>query len=317
MLNFAFSFHNLWPTPWVTARGELSIEIATALLALCAYSEWRGVPARRWLYAMTVVAMLCCIARYAEVTAPALFGRRINLYWDARHLPKVAAMFAESTTFSTAIATLVGACAVLLTTGAILHLSIKQVWTALAHTGARRTLASASAICVATYVSALTPSGEHLLHWFSLPVNTTYLQQARFIKDALSDSAVTANLDQAPLPQSNLQRVRGADVMLMFLESYGATAFDEAQLQAPLRTSRATLATAIDGHGMHVASAFVTSPTFGGASWLAHATLMSGIEIQDDPSYAMLLTRDRDTLAHRFAQHGYRTVALMPGLKQS
>ena len=35
------------------------------------------------------------LGRYAEVTAPALYGRPVNLYWDAQHLPKVAAMLAE------------------------------------------------------------------------------------------------------------------------------------------------------------------------------------------------------------------------------
>ena len=38
------------------------------------------------------------IGRYADVTAPALYGRPMNLYWDARHLPNVGAMLAEVAT---------------------------------------------------------------------------------------------------------------------------------------------------------------------------------------------------------------------------
>ena len=64
-------------------------------------------------------------------------------------------------------------------------------------------------------------------------------------------------------------------------------------------------------------SAFIDSPTSGGASWLAHASLLSGIEIRDNASHAMLLTLSRDTLVHRFRQRGFRAVAVMPGLKQA
>ncbi|MDH3508064.1 MAG: hypothetical protein OEQ25_13100, partial [Gammaproteobacteria bacterium] len=38
ILNFALTFHNIWPTLWITTRHELSIEIALLLVALAAYS---------------------------------------------------------------------------------------------------------------------------------------------------------------------------------------------------------------------------------------------------------------------------------------
>src|SRR6185295_13917208 len=51
-----------------------------------------GSPSRvatRWLAALWV---LLVAGHYADVTAPALYGRDINLYWDLRHIPDVAAM---------------------------------------------------------------------------------------------------------------------------------------------------------------------------------------------------------------------------------
>ena len=44
---------------------------------------------------LTLLMLALTLGRYAEVTAPALYGRPVNLYWDAQHLPKVAAMLAE------------------------------------------------------------------------------------------------------------------------------------------------------------------------------------------------------------------------------
>src|SRR5229473_3003558 len=61
---------------------------------------------------------------------------------------------------------------------------------------------------------------------------------------------------------------------------------------------------------------FVESPTFGGSSWLAHLSLMSGVEVRDPETSARIMTQKRETMVSAFARRGYRTVALMPGLRQ-
>ena len=49
-------------------------------------------------------------------------------------------------------------------------------------------------------------------------------------------------------------------------------------------------------------SAFVESPTFGGSSWLAHISLLSGIEVRDPDTNAKLMTAHRDTLVRAFGR---------------
>ena len=68
--------------------------------------------------------------------------------------------------------------------------------------------------------------------------------------------------------------------------------------------------------GRSVVSTFVDSPTFGGSSWLAHVSLMSGVEVRDPETNARLLTEHRDSIVTNFKQRGFRAVALMPGLRQ-
>jgi hypothetical protein len=65
-----------------------------------------------------------------------------------------------------------------------------------------------------------------------------------------------------------------------------------------------------------VVSARVVAPTFGGASWLSHAALLSGVDTTDPADHDLLLTSERPTLVSHFARHGYRTVGWMPGLKR-
>ena len=40
--------------------------------------------------------VLLVLGHYADVTTPALYGRDINLYWDFRYMPDVAAMVARA-----------------------------------------------------------------------------------------------------------------------------------------------------------------------------------------------------------------------------
>ena len=83
-----------------------------------------------------------------------------------------------------------------------------------------------------------------------------------------------------------------------------------------MTSGRADLDAAIHATGRDVVSAFVESPTFGGSSWLAHLSLMSGVEVRDPETNARLMTEKRETIVTNFKRAGHRTVALMPGLRQ-
>ena len=64
-------------------------------------------------------------------------------------------------------------------------------------------------------------------------------------------------------------------------------------------------------------SAFVESTTFGGESWLAHISLLSGTEVRDEDTNVRLMAQQRDTMVTAFSRQGYRTVAIMPGLQRA
>jgi hypothetical protein len=64
--------------------------------------------------------------------------------------------------------------------------------------------------------------------------------------------------------------------------------------------------------GYSTASAFLTSSTFGGLSWLAHGTLQSGLWVDNQTRYDELLSGNRLTISRAFGDAGWRTVALLP-----
>jgi hypothetical protein len=116
---------------------------------------------------------------------------------------------------------------------------------------------------------------------------------------------------------SDMSRVKDADVFLVFIESYGAITYDRPEIAQGLEASRRNLGDAIRTTKRDVVSGFVESPTFGGSSWLAHISLLSGIEVRDPETNAKLMSEPRDTLVRAFGRRGYRTIGLMPGQRQS
>ncbi|HEX5049924.1 MAG TPA: CDP-alcohol phosphatidyltransferase family protein, partial [Gammaproteobacteria bacterium] len=313
VLNAALTFHNHWPTPWIEVRHDLSIELAVLLGALVAYSAFvRSVP--RWVFgALAAAFVVLALGRYAAVTAPALYGRPVNLYWDAEHLPKIAAMLAAVAPAWLVAGFVVAAVALLAALAAVFHWALTRVARGLGAASMRRALGALALALIGVYSVG---RALDLKVWrsFTVPVTSVYLDQVRFLYEARAADA-RHDLPLTPLAPSDLGAVAGADVLLMFLESYGATSYERPEIASVVEPQRAALASAAGATGRRVVSAFVTSPTFGGGSWLAHSSLMSQVEVRDAGKYELLLTQKRDTLPSLFAASGWRSIAWMPGMR--
>ncbi|OLC51893.1 MAG: hypothetical protein AUH43_01460 [Acidobacteria bacterium 13_1_40CM_65_14] len=313
-LDVSLTFTNVWPTPAIHWRGELSIELAVCLLAIACTTRWFRPPSRAMLGWLSAVWIVLVIGRYAEVTAPALYGRDVNLYWDLRLMPDVVAMVTRVAPWwlILLIVTTVVSFFWLLYRG--LRWALHLVTDAMAHATERRALAGVAALTMALFVGERASARGTVERVTPAPVTYTYARQAQLVTAALSGST---SLAESPSMDSDFAGVKGADVFLIFIESYGAVSYERPEFAARLAASRARLDAAIRATDRDVVSAYVESPTFGGGSWLAHLSLLSGIEVRDPDTNALLMTQNRDTLARSFGRRGFRTVALMPGLRQS
>jgi hypothetical protein len=65
--------------------------------------------------------------------------------------------------------------------------------------------------------------------------------------------------------------------------------------------------------GFSARSAYLTSSTFGGGSWLAHATFQSGLWIDNQGKYRTLTASNRMTLTRAFQKAAWHTVGFAPG----
>jgi hypothetical protein len=121
--------------------------------------------------------------------------------------------------------------------------------------------------------------------------------------------AVQEALRQTP---SKLDRLHGANVHVFFVESYGATVINRPfyvrkSLQALRGVERQ-----LEGNGFSSASGRLESATYGGMSWLAHATFLTGVRTDSQLQYDLLAVARPNTMAHFAREAGYKTILVQP-----
>ncbi len=109
-----------------------------------------------------------------------------------------------------------------------------------------------------------------------------------------------------------LTALRGKDVVVVFVESYGRVAVEGSDATSGLGAVLDDGTRRLRAAGFTARSAWLRSPTFGGVSWLAHATLQSGVWVDGTRRYDDLLRSDRLTLTRAFGRAGWRTVVDTP-----
>lgn len=320
-LNTALAFQNLWPTPWPRPALELGLELLL-LLGVLAVLRTRGIRlGRRGRGLLAAIFLLASVLRYIEVSAPPLFGRALNLYWDLRHLPNLLELFWRTVP---AVSILLIGLAVLILLSVVFLLNraaLATVDRALTDGGLRRIAMALPVLAAMMLAISLIPGLDGLRRAYAIPVSVIagkhVMQVAEAVRLLGAEPAVRDALLGPPLPETaDLSGLQGDDLLVVFLESYGATLFDTPDyaeaLQAPLDGLEQRLAAA----GWYSASRRVISPTFGGGSWLAHGALLGGAHLTDQTRYNLFLSAGRSTLVRLFGAAGYRTVAVLPGTQR-
>jgi hypothetical protein len=320
LLNAALSFSTWWPTPGIVLDHRLAPEFVWLWLAILLLVAWRGRLGDKTLTVLTTAYLLLVLGRYADITAPSLFGRPINLYWDGLQIPRFLWVSAQELAWwqSGGMVALVlvflGLLFALLRWGIQVAArdaapyALRHRWT-WAITG----MAVLLAVGNLAGVQATWPV-------VSKPVIPTYWRQAGLLVAAVSDDALEQALPARTAVDDALERpdplaaLAGRDVYLIMLESVGAIVVDDPRASVPLRPVRERFAADVAASGRRVVSAYFTSPTFAGGSDLAHLGLLAAMDLRDPFRHDLLLTTDRPTLNTLFRRHGYQTFGLYPAV---
>jgi hypothetical protein len=119
----------------------------------------------------------------------------------------------------------------------------------------------------------------------------------------------------ADLPRDRvLEGLRGHDVMMLFVESYGRSTLENPRYAPTIRDRLETIEDELAEAGLAMQSAWLTAPMIGGQSWLAHASILSGLWIDNQRRYQALIASPRRSLLRYAADAGWRTVGVMPAI---
>ena len=324
LLNGLLSLRNWWPTPGVVPDHRLAPEFVAAWLLMLALVAWRGQPSARTLSVATLAYLLLVLGRYFDITVPTLFGRPVNLYWDGQQLPRFLWVTASDHPWWVGGGLMLGLVALLAGLHAALRWAIRVTFThtvpwALGRRASWVPTIAATAL-VGAHLAGAAPS--FTWHLVTHPVTPTYARQAVLLGTAFTPGGVDRVMPPAPTldaamavpPQQALGALAGRDFSLVFLESYGAMAFEHPRVGSQLAAARAQLAADIAASGRRVASAYVRAATFAGASELSHLSLLSGLDLSDPLRHDLLLTTERPTLTTLFRRAGYQSFGLYPAL---
>ena len=272
----------------------------------------------------TIAALVVFIRlfRVADGLVQQNYYRQLNLYVDLPLLPELVRLMRSTLPLPAfvlgAVLALLGLALAGLVSYGALALAHRALTTAL-----RARILLGAVVALTAALSPLWPAASFTkLHtgFFGASVVPALSEQVQFALAAdrlRRDKAAAIRAMQERLRQipAGLERLGHADVFIFLVESYGRTLFARPRQFAGMRDTYDAFARELGQAGFHVASSLLDSPTYGGGSWFAHATLATGLRIGDGLEFGLLRqTRPQPrTMAWFFQQAGYRTVLVQPG----
>jgi hypothetical protein len=296
---------------------QVSLELV-AVLVLLSVAASRGArlpDLMLWLLGLMLLAVL--LLRFADMLVPWYFGREFSLAVDLKFLPVLIDMVYHaltSTQFVLLACVMLGMVAFAVVA---LRLALGAVWRGLVLRQAAPFVLGLTTVALG-WVAAV-EAGSAPRPVAAKAVNVVQRSVHEFLNVKALRREIAARMDAAaaarPVP-ADLAKLGGRNVLLVFAESYGAVTLTDPAMAQVLDPVRAEFAAAVWARGYHVASGFLESPVTGGGSWLAHATMTTGIKVDGQLPYDALLLSRVPPLAGMFHAAGYRTVAATPRINQ-
>jgi hypothetical protein len=271
-----------------------------------------------------VLAMLCgvvlallTILRMLDMGFYVAFDRPFDALYDATYLGPGFGLLSDSIGRTGAVLAAVAAGLVCLALLTLLPLALLRVTRLVAQHRAS-SIRVVAALAVISTLSAVTgvrvTPGMRVASTSTADLAIAHAGQLRHdIRDQQAFGSAVADDRFRDTPGRDLLTgLRGKDVLLVFVESYGRVAVEGSAESAPVASALAAGTRRLRAAGFSARSAFLTSPTFGGLSWLAHSTLQSGVWVDNQQRYDDLAAGDRFTLSGAFARAGWHTVGVVP-----
>lgn len=254
--------------------------------------------------ALTVLLTPMLIFKLTDIAVFFAFARSFNPLVDAIMAPIALETLIQTSGVGAGVLAVALVWFVLSVPGFVLYKAARSIQS---YRPQRPLIAAMSALLV---VAAFTPAGNTTATLFvrnhAVAMVEGFREAAKFEAELAEDA-----LESIP-PEQRLAGLKGTDVILLFIESYGRSALENPSYQSAIRARLEKFEESLGANGFAARSAWLTSSTYGGESYLAHSSFLAGLWVNSQQRYAQLLRSDRRTLISDFRDAGWRTVAVMP-----
>jgi hypothetical protein len=309
LLNFDYPARHLFS--WRFLLPSIDVWMLLGIMAVAAYAGTRALVWTSW--SISALFLVLRTIRIGDTAVPMYLNRPFNLYIDSGYLFSIYDLLKTSSRHEDFL--LMSAVVLLVVSGVVA--SSCCAWRiaskALSDSRIRIAFLGGSGIILgsvlisgwhATRPPAVVRLGQELL-----------LTQRRYEQERTFAARLEGAARERAEGPTALKGLQGADVLLFIIESYGRTVFTRPQYRPAMTAIMDTFTRRLDQHGFLAVSSYLASPTYGGISRLAHATLESGLRVSNDVEDTALLRSSLPPLASYFRISGYRTVSVMPGTR--
>ena len=290
-----------------------SVDVWLLLLPMALAACW-GTRVLFWttlpIWALFLVLRLL---RIGDTVVPMYLNRPFNLYLDSAYLYGLYDLLKTSSRHGDFL--LLAAGAAMGTLGVCALSWFAWQWAARALTNGRIRVAflGASGLLLGAFlIRGAEPVKPPTLVRLGQEIRSVRQQSEQ--QQAFTDQLERLARERSACP-SSLNGLGGADVLLFIVESYGGVVFSQPHYRQAMESTMAKLGRTLARHGFEAVSSALVSPTYGGSSWLAHATLEFGVRVENDLEQTALLRSPLEPMAALFRKNGYRTVSVMPGTR--
>ncbi len=289
---------------------RLPVELLAVVLLL-ALVRGRAFQVAR--LAISLALMLVLLLKLADIGTYTAFSRSFNPLFDAKIL------FDGWNILSGALGTIEASFILIAIVLGLLSVAAFIYWTLGAlqsiHTSRPLAVASGIGLLIIPVIASYHPNNRFV----QMRTTNMIIERVALVEGSLRDKhAFMALLDSDPIvdvpPERRLDALKGKDVIVIFIESYGESAVRDPHYSPLIEKRLAKVEQQISAAGLASKSSWLVSPTSGGLSWLAHGTLLSGIWVDSQQRYDQLVGSKRPSLNSLFRQGGWRSVAVMPAI---
>jgi hypothetical protein len=270
-----------------------------------------------------LVITLLTVLKLLDVAFFSALGKPFDLMYDWELIPDGISAFSDSAGHTLAVLLVIGIAILILALLVLMPLAVIRLGGVMnrhSRTATRTLLVLGVVWTVCSLFAVRLPGGPPVATRNTAALAYENVQQVRNdIKDEREFAeAVSHDPFAATPPDRLLGGLRGKNVIFAFVESYGRCAVQDPIIAPGVNAMLAQETAKLRGAGFSSRSAFMTSATYGGSSWLGHSTFLTGLWVDNQQRYKTIVHSSRMPLTAAFARTGaWRTVAVVPGTREA